>query len=311
MAADYTVTPHNMAEISPYVTVDRKQIVTELLYRQHCYFYDTCSFRFHSNLHPVEAEYLLTYVKLQNGAIVLTRCILMELASDSGMLNQEYIAYIRHIKESGIPVLLLYEEDIFSVMDVAFSTCAAINSYLCWAVRNIKGSVSTIIHTLEQNSSLYDTVIRGKNLNNTGVYRRFFEAVRAHKEPGDNLGEELLAVCLHILSNLPGEEDGKFSIITDDKEAAGKIDTLFKNTAKQHRGKKIGIYSTPKLVQILYRQGILDNTDHIKAILRAGTNGNIGLLGMKSYDLRAAAISITCDELTALIMQPNGIHIVF
>ena len=62
---------------------------------------------------------------------------------------------------------------------------------------------------------------------------------------------------------------------------------------------------------MLYRQGILNNADHIKAILRAGTNGTIGLLGMKSYDLRTTAISITCDELASLIMQPNGIHIVF
>ena len=53
------------------------------------------------------------------------------------------------------------------------------------------------------------------------------------------MGEELLAICLHILSHIPGENDGKFCVITDDKRAASKTDTMFKMTAKQHSGREI------------------------------------------------------------------------
>lgn len=311
MADGYTETPHNITEIMPYVITDKEAIVAEILGKQKCYFYDTCSFRRHANLKNHEAEYLLKYMKAQNGIVVITRCILMELASHRGVLIQEYIEYIRHISESGIRVLVIYEEDLFAVIEVCFSTNAAINSYLCWTVRTMKIPVSTISRTLEQSSSIYDEVIKGRNLDNGGVYRRFFEAVRGNKETGDNLGEELLAICLHILSYMPGEDDGKFCVITDDKEAGSKIDTLFKETSRYHRGKKIVIFSTPKLVQILHREKIIEDREHVKAILSTGTDGNIVVLGTLIYDIRNKDISISADELADLIIQPNGINIIF
>lgn len=120
-----------------------------------------------------------------------------------------------------------------------------------------------------------------------------------------------MAICLHILSNLPGEEDGKFCIITDDKGAASKIDILFKETARQHRGKKIVILSTPKLVQVLHRENILKDREHVKTILSTGMDGNIVVLGTLIFDIRSRDISITSEELADLIMQPNGINIIF
>lgn len=311
MGEGYTDMPHNMSAILPYVITRKEDIVAEILRKQKCYFYDTCSFRRHANLKQEEVTYLLKYIQAQKGVIIITRCILMELASHSGILNSEYVEYIKCIKEFGVNVLVIFEEELFSVMEVAFSTNATINGYLCWAVRSIEGPVSTITKMLEQNTNLYAEVIKGKNLEQREVYKRFFEKVRANKESGDNLGEELLAICLHILSNMPGEKDGKFCILTDDKGAVGKIDSLFKKTALQHRGRKIGIYSTPKLVQILYREKILENREHIKAFLGAGTDGNIVVLGTLIYDVRSREISVSIEELTDYIVQPNGININF
>lgn len=311
MAIGYTDTPHNIESIIPYVTMERNEIAAEVLGNSKCYFYDTCSFRRHANLSNVQAEYFLQYIKEQDGIVIITRCILMELASRSGSLNQEYVEYIKHIKEYGITVLVIFEEDLFSIMEICFSTNLTINQYLCWAVRTIKSPVSTITETLEDNSHIYNEVIKGRNLENGGVYKRFFEAVRENKESDDNLGEELLGICLHILSHIPGEEDGKFCVITDDKGAASKIDTLFKKTAGQYRGKKVGIFSTPKLVQVLYREKILQEKEHIKEILSTGTDGNIVVLGTLILDIRSRDISLDSEELTNFIMQPNGINIIF
>lgn len=311
MAGGYTDNPHNISEITSYVTIEKDKIVAEIIANSKCYFYDTCSFRRHANLDDAQVEYFLRYMKNQNSVVVITRCILMELASHSGVLNQEYIEYIKRITDFGITVLIIYEEDLFSVMEVCFSTNATINDYLCWAVRTIRRPVSTITEILEKNDNINNEVIKGRNLDNSGVYKRFFEAVRASKESGDNLGEEVLAICLHILSHIPGEDDGKFCVITDDKGAASKIDSMFKETAKQHSGKKIGIFSTPKLVQVLYRENILHDSEHLKEILGAGTDGNIIVLGMLVYDIRGREISLSRDELADLIMQPNGINIFF
>ena len=311
MNVAYTDTPHNMDKLLAYIFTERNAIISNLFQHPKCYFYDTCSFRRHANLNQTNAEYFLHYIKEQNGIIVITRCILMELASHSGILNDEYIAYIKHIQNFGINVLVIYEEDLFYVLETCFSANAAINNYLCWAVRNIKGPVSTITETLEANSSLHNEVIKGNNLNSSDVYQRFFSMVRKNKTSGDNLGEELLAICLHMLSHLPGEDNGKFCIITDDKGAAGKIDALFKKTASPHCGKAIGIFSTPKLVQILYREQILQNKTHINEILGTGSSGTIVVLGTLIYDIRSKDISLSTDELTELIMQPNGINIIF
>lgn len=311
MAGGYTEIPRNMMEIVPYVITDKKSIVEEILESRKCFFYDTCSFRRHAKLERSEMEYLLKYIKMQNGIVIITRCILMELASYDGLLNGEYIEYLKIISRYGIDVLVMYEEDIFFVMNVCFSTNSSINAYLCWTVRTMKLPVSTITRTFEQNGRIHEEVIKGKNRDNGGVYKRFFGAVRSNKESGDSLGEELLAICLHILSYMPGEADGKFCVITDDKGAGSKIDTLFRRTAKQFKGKKIVIFSTPKLVQVLYREKIIADKEHIKAILSVGTEGNIVVLGTQIYDLINNDISLSADELAELIVQPNGINIVF
>lgn len=48
-----------------------------------------------------------------------------------------------------ISILVLYEKDLFAVMEICFSTNAAINSYLCWALRTMKLPISTITKTIE------------------------------------------------------------------------------------------------------------------------------------------------------------------
>ena len=50
---------------------------------------------------------------------------------------------------------------------------------------------------------------------------------------------------------------------------------------------------------------------HIKEILSTGTDGNIIVLGMLVYDIRSREISMKKEEMTELIMQPNGIMIIF
>ena len=311
MAEGYIDTPHNMQELMPWIITGKNQIISEIFSRQKCCFYDTCSFRRHSQLEHEEAEYLLKHMREQNTVIIITRSILMELASHSGILNQEYIEYIKYIREFGIPVVILYEEDLFYIMEIVFSTNAEINNYLCWAVRLLKGPVSTITHTIENDDRVNKEVLQGKNINSKDIYRHFFETVRKNKESGDDLGEEMLAICLHILSNIPGEPDEKFYVITDDKGAAGKIDNLFKRTKAQHRGKEIGIYSTPKLVQILFRMGTLREKDHIRRFLSIGTAGKLAVLGIRKRDIRAKENSYDVEELTNLLIQPDGIDIIF
>lgn len=308
MATVYKEVPDNWSELEPYV--NRGQLIEDIFRKKKCFFYDTCSFRYHANMAEESIDSIFAYIKEQDGIMVITRCILMELASSSGILNQEYIQYCQKISQSGLSLYVIYEEDLFQVMEICFSTNASINNFLVWSVRMMKGPVSTITKTLDEDEALNDVVIKGRNLDNKGVYNRFFSSVRANKESGDNLGEELLGICLHILSQLPGEEDGKFCIITDDKEAAGKIDGLFKKTNHQFQGKKIIIFSTPKLVQILYAEEYVTDRDMLVEVLKFGGSGNIKVLGTRIYDLKSNEISLSCEEMADQIIS-KGIHITF
>lgn len=308
MATVYKEVPDNWSELEPYV--NRGRLIEDIFRKKKCFFYDTCSFRYHANMAEESIDSIFAYIKKQDGIIVITRCILMELASGSGILNQEYIQYCQKISQSGLSLYVIYEEDLFQVMEICFSTNASINKFLVWTVRMMKGPVSTITKTLDEDEALNDVVIKGRNLDNKGVYKRFFSSVRANKESGDNLGEELLGICLHILSQLPGEEDGKFCIITDDKKAAGKIDGLFKKTNRQFQGKKIIIFSTPKLVQILYAEEYVTDRDMLIEVLKFGGSGNIKVLGTRIYDLKSNEISLSCEEMVDQIMS-KGIHITF
>lgn len=308
MESVYKEIPDNWNEMEPYV--NKGQPATDIFQKKKCFFYDTCSFRYHANAAEEIRDSILAYVKDQDGIFVITRSILMELASDSGILNQEYIRYCREISQFGLPLYVLYEEELFGIMEHCFSTNASINNFLVWSVRMMKGPVSTITKTLEEDKALNDAVIKGCSLDNRDIYKKFFSAVRANKESGDNLGEELLGICLHILSHLSGEEDGKFCIITDDKGAAGKIDVLFRKTNRQFQGKRVILFSTPKLVQILYEGKYITDRNTLKEALQFGGNGNLKVLGTRIYDLRTNEISLSCEEMAQLLVSKD-IHITF
>ena len=163
----------------------------------------------------------------------------MELASRNGIFNQEYVEYFRDLHSFEIKIIILDEEKLFDILSICFSNREKVNEYLVWAVRMIKTPVSTITETLKNNGRLSRELYAGRNLNQSDIYMRFFKAVRNNKESSDNLGEELIGICVHILSHLPGIRDGKLCVITDDKGAASKIDSLIKKTNRQYQGARI------------------------------------------------------------------------
>ncbi|MBR4889211.1 MAG: hypothetical protein IKU17_08710 [Clostridia bacterium] len=310
MTEHYTENPENIQKITPYIIAEPCEMITQIFTDGICVCYDTCSFRRHANLDTDEALCIAKYIKAKNGCVVLFRCILMELASHSGVLNQEYIEYIRFLYENDIPVLVMYEESLYDVLNVVFSTNERINQHLCWAVRNTAGSVGPIAEILDQNEQLKNIVKKGQKLNQRNIYTLFFSTVRKNKKSGDDLGEGILAVCMYLLSVLPGE-DGKFCVLTDDKNAAGKLYDINQKTVQKAGTKKTVIVSTPKLAQMMYREKIVTEKASLIKILSSGTSGNVVILGATIYDLKAQIISCTCGELAEQIITPNQISIIF
>ena len=219
---------------------------------------------------------------------------------------------MKELYDAGIKVVIFNEEYTYDILSECFSTVERINEFLMWAVRMVKTPVSTVADALKADEKLHSEVMEGKNLKSSDLYQRFFSAVGGNKEHEDNLGEELISICVHILSYLPGVPDGKLCVLTDDKGAAGKIDSVMRKTNLQYRGSKIILYSTPKLVQHMFRENVELSEDEMVDLISQGTSGNITVMGITAFDLKVdEKISMSCIDLAQKIMEPNGIIVVF
>jgi len=312
MATTYTENPDNYNEIESFVKSDVKDIKRAFFSADRVMFYDACSFQRHSNLADREKNIIIDYFKGHGTLICITRCILMELASDFHKLTDEHISLIKGLNEAGVNVVLFYEEYTFDILSECFATSEKMNEYLVWAVRTVKTPVSTIEYTLKEEPQLYSKVIEAKNIKQSDLYYSFFSKVRGNKEHNDNLGEELIAICVHILSYIPGVYDGKLCVLTDDKGAAGKIDSVMRRTNPQNRGAKIILFSTPKLVQHMFQEKVPMSEEEMNNLISQGSSGKIVVMGTTAFDLVVDdKISMTSRELVQKIMEPNGLNIVF
>lgn len=312
MATIYTEDPGNFCDIKVFVETEIKAIKDIFFSAERIFFYDACSFQRHSNLADREKNILINYLKKHEIVIFITRCILMELASEQHKLEKTYIEFLKGMKDAGIRIVIFNEENTYNILSECFSTNEKINEYLMWAVRIVKSPVSTIEETLKADKKLTSEVIEGRNLKASDLYQRFFAAVRGNKEHDDNLGEELIAICVHILSYLPGVFDGKLCILTDDKGAAGKIDSVMKRINPRYRGARIILFSTPKLVQHMFQENMEISENAMINLISQGVSGNVTVMGVTAFDLKVdEKISMTSRELVQKIMEPNGIKIVF
>lgn len=312
MATTYTESPSNFCEIESFVETEISEIKSIFFSTEKVFFYDACSFQRHSNLADKEKDILINYYCERGIAVFITRCILMELASNQHKLIEKYIAFIKSMNDAGVPVILYNEEFTYDILSECFSSNDKINEYLTWAVRMVKSPVSTIEETLKSDAKLYSKVIEGKTVKSSDLYKRFFTTVRGNKEHHDNLGEELISICVHILSYLPGVSDGKLCVLTDDKGAVGKIDSVMRRTNPQNRGSKIILFSTPKFVQHMFQEHVEMSEEAMINLISQGRTGNITVMGITAFDLKVdEKISMTSRELVQKIMEPNGIKIVF
>ncbi len=159
--------------------------------------------------------------------------------------------------------------------------------------------------------SLKEKLKEGKGLISRGLFSDFFKSVRNNKSQSDNLGEELLAICLHILSYLPGEPDYEFNVITEDKGARAVINNLFLKTQRQFVGRKIIIYSMPRLVKTIIDYDRLSDIESISRILGMGSERDIKIYGTLPNEFDTTEYTFNTHELAELLLISDGIDIRF
>lgn len=312
MATSYCEIPINYSDIEPFVLSDVETMKKLFFQSKRLVFYDACSFQRHSYLDEREMQILIKYYKMHNSAIIIIRGVLIELVGEHHILNQSQIKLIKRLHDNQIEVVIFSEEYLFDILSECFSDKQRINEYLMWAIRNVKSPVSTIERTLAENLELSEELLKAKNLRKTDLYQKFFCSVRDNKEKDDDLGEDLIALCVHILSNLPGINNSKLCVVTDDRKAAIKINSAIRKKSKDDFATKIILFSTAKLVQHIYQEQIDVSEDEMIKILSSGLNGNIVVMGITDYDLDVnPKISLTCKQLAQKIRETNEIVVIF
>lgn len=307
----YEDTPDNISEIEPYVIMDSKQIGGEIIASEKCYFYDACSFRKHM-LIPYP-EYLFAYIKQTSGLVIITRCILMELCSNDNKLWKEHIDYIRKMYNASIRVLVIFEEDIYEAETICFSSGSEIGKQLRVAIQATKSKVGTVEETLKLDSALRDSIFVNSCTNAKKIYADFFKKARSKKESEDNLGEELIIICIHVLSNiLEINSEFKYILFTEDKGAISQLGKAIDNIDKYSNKKTATAITTPKLVQILFERNIITEKEKLKVVLLAGnTDSNVKIFGCEKFDMNSTFKTMNCNELIEKITTPGCIHINF
>lgn len=312
MSVIYTEIPDNFCEAEVFVKTEIQDIKNAFFLSKKVFFYDACSFQRHAGLSSKEKNILAEYLKKCKAAVFITSCILMELTAVNHKLTENHIDYLEKLKGAGVDVVVFREEYLYNILSVCFHTNKRINEYLLRAVKKTKTPVSTIETTLKANKKLHSEIIKGENPKSSDLYQRLFSATREDKGRGDNLGEELISICVHVLSRLPGMPDGKICILTDDKGAAGKIYSATRKTNSETSVSEIVLFSTPKLIQHMFREGVAMSEKEMLNIISQGIHGNISVMGTTPFDLKVnEKISMSCEELVQRIREPNKINIVF
>lgn len=300
----YKEVPDNFTELESYVVTDKKEIIECLIRSEKCYFYDTCSFRNHMNVS--KPEILCEYIKKTSGVIVLIRCIVMELCSNDGNLWREHIEYIIKLSGYGIKVVVMNEEDIFDVLKVYCSDISKINEWLTFAVRCIKSKAGTIEKVLNNNSSLRNEILMGLAGSDGTLAKRLFEEIRANKATEDNLGEELIAICTHWLSNMRSVNEYNYIILTDDKKAIPTISKAMNNSEKYQGMKLIAVVTTAKLCSLMQQDNLLNSIDDVVDVLSPRrVDDIIKIYCSEVYELKPSEKSMTISEFAAKIIDGN------
>lgn len=135
MATTYTENPSNFCEIQAIVETQIKEIKSIFFSAERVFFYDACSFQRHSNLADKEKNILIRYFKDRGIVIFISRCILMELASDQHNLMEAYIEFFKAMNDAGVKVVIFNEEYIYDILSECFSINEKINEYLMWVTK--------------------------------------------------------------------------------------------------------------------------------------------------------------------------------
>lgn len=303
----YTVTPSNYDAIASYVIEYGEEALRGIITAQHCYIIDTCSVEFYKKENRVKT--FVEYVKQTNGCVIIFRTILMEMCGDREAVDDLQIGFVKHLYDAGINVYVLYEEAVYQILN-AYTSKAQVAMFFKYAVLCVKGPAGLLNIFLNDNQELMRSITaKGSNIDEV-FFSQFWSKLRQIKEHKDNLGEVVCAICIHMLANMEDINKFKYIFTTEDKPAI-KILSRVINNHRQYQtssnDSKIGAATSTKIVEEMYRMGIMTSIEDITAFYEPfNSDTRIKATVKGRFDIEPRERSFTVDEFAEFVVGAEG-----
>ncbi len=300
----YTDAPHNFSEIASFVITDSEVVAREIIMTDKCYFYDTCSFRNH--MLASNTNLIFEYIKATSGIVVITRTVIMELCSNDGKLWEQHIEYIRNMHSEGIKIVVVYEEDLFKTLHTYCSDVSEINRWLSYAVKNAKSKAGSLEQVIGQDARLKKMLFQTEKCEDNKLAEKLFKSVRASKQSGDNMGEEMIAVCVHWLSRMRESCAYKYIIFSDDKRAIRIFGKVINNSREFSGQDMISEFSTAKLCYHMKLKGIVTQEEQVLALFSKSNVGDaLKVFCSEEFELSPAEKTMSIEVFAKKVITQN------
>lgn len=307
MGSSYKKEPNNFIKIKDILCIEDECILRIFLSATELYFYDTCSLQCHSNSN--NSGKIAEYIKLNDGAVVITQTVLSELGGIEGNIDESVIRYLHYIKSIGIDIVLFKEEKLLYILrECIDQTYAECNKDLAYAIGEVssatKGTIESIDNELQFKKSIFSNTSSSKE-----IFGNFFEQVLYRKSSGDDLGEETMFICFIILSKI--QVVNKLIFLSNDLKSRYAMCSIIKYTNQRYSKEPYQLTSSTLFYKLVKYNLITTKQELIELVSKSTKNNNINIYYTDKYSIDVRQASFKIDEYVEKVFTENEFNVLY
>ena len=307
MAKKYQEVPSNFNSFESYMIFKKDEVVNAFIEAHKYLFYDTCSILHHSN--SANRQSIINYLKSKADIIIVTKTVLMELTANSFELHPAEIQYFSELYNSGFKIILFDEEVIYNCLKEALSISTEdANKLLGYAIKEISISRTKTREIIENMDKPTSNKLLGTNPGDKELFSTFFQYARTLKSEGDSIAEELILICIIVLTRIP---TGRYILISDDLRIRAQVISVNEYILKYHGRKEPYQLTTASLIYKMYKDLAIAKRDDMLEIIQAAFKGNVYVFFVGEYDIQQEYESFKCEDLIDRLINEKEFKIMY
>lgn len=307
METRYKREPNNFRDIKELLTIEDNDILNLFLSAKELYFYDTCSLQCHSR--SINKNKIAEYIKFNDGVVVITQTVLMELGGENGEIEESVINYLREIKDNGISIVLFKEEKILYILrECTEQTYDECNKDLAYAIGEVSSATKGIVEIIDAELQFKRNIFKNTT-SSKFKFKEFFDFALSKKTSGDNMGEEMMFICFIILSKIQVIE--KLIFLSNDLKSRSAICSIIKYTNRRYSKHPYQLTSST-LFYKLVKSKLVETKEELKELMeKTNKENNINLYYTDKYSINLEEGSLTIDEYVNKVFDEDEFKVIY